>query len=104
MKKINPVEAQVLVGKGEVVVLDVRTLAEFAEGHIAGAKNIDIYSDEFSEAVRTLPADATYVVNCRSGARSSQACSFMEELGFRNVMNLEGGIMAWMSAGLATEK
>ena len=104
MKNVTPNEAQKIIENGEVVVIDVRTHAEFSDGHIKGAKNIDIYDEEFYERIKTLDHNANYVINCRSGGRSSRAASFMNEEGFKNVMNLEGGITAWKEAGLSMEK
>lgn len=104
MNNITPEDAKKVINSGEVVVIDVRTPAEYAEGHIPGARNIDIYDDSFSDIVEKLPNDETYFVVCRSGGRSAQACSVMQELGISGVINLEGGMMAWGNAGLPMEK
>lgn len=104
MNNITPEEAKKVIDSGEVVVIDVRTPDEFSSGHIAGARNIDIYDDAFPEIVKELPADETYIVVCRSGARSAQACSIMQEEGIMGAINLEGGMMAWSRAGLPMEK
>ncbi len=78
------------------VVLDVRTDEEVAEGIIANAIHIDIYrGQEFISEVEDLDKDKNYYVYCRSGNRSGQACAIMEELGFENTYNLEGGILEW---------
>lgn len=82
-----------------VVVLDVRTAAEFAEGHLEGAINIDQTKDDFMEkAGSTLPADKTLAIYCRSGRRSATASSRLAAVGYKCV-NLEGGIIAWKEAG-----
>ncbi len=104
MSNISPEEAQKIIEGGKAVVIDVRTPAEFEEGHIPGAQNIDIYDTAFEEKIEMLSPDITYVVNCRSGGRSASACSAMEEFGFTDARNLEGGIIAWEKAGLKTEK
>jgi rhodanese-related sulfurtransferase len=77
--------------KSESVLLDVRTAGEFASGTIKGAKNIDMMSPLFKEAVSTLDKNKEYFVFCRSGNRSAQACSIMARQGFK-VRNLDGGI------------
>lgn len=77
------------------VILDVRTAGEFAAGKIRGARNIDIMSPGFVNQVKNLPKDQTYLVYCRSGNRSGQACEIMGDLGFENLKNLAGGIMRW---------
>ncbi|MGC1203287.1 MAG: rhodanese-like domain-containing protein [Flavobacteriaceae bacterium] len=78
------------------VVLDVRTDDEVAEGIIKNAINIDIYKgQEFINAIEELDKSKNYYVYCRSGNRSGQACAIMEQLGFENAYNLEGGMLEW---------
>lgn len=78
------------------IILDVRTEDEVSEGYIPNAKNIDIYQGQgFVDALEELDKSKTYFVYCRSGARSGQACGIMNQLGFENAYNLEGGFMAW---------
>ena len=81
-----------------VVVLDVRTPAEFASGHIEGALNIDFYSKDFKDRLATLDKDKTYIVHCRSGARSARAWKIMRSLGFDEVYDM-GGIVEWAKKG-----
>lgn len=104
MKNIIPEEAQKIIKSGNVTVIDVRTPAEFADGHIPGAQNINIGDSMFSEKIRALPPNAIYVVNCQSGGRSSRACTLMQEFGLADAMNLEGGFTAWKKAGLPVEE
>ena len=79
-----------------VVLIDVRTPEEVAEGYIQGASHfIDFYSDDFQTKVKELDNSKTYVMYCRSGGRSGKAAQFMVENGFKNVYNLEGGISAY---------
>lgn len=78
------------------VVIDVRTDDEVAEGIIANAIHIDIYKgQEFVNEIEELDKDKNYYVYCRSGNRSGQACNIMDQLGFENAYNLEGGILEW---------
>jgi len=78
------------------IILDVRTEEEFESGYIAGAKNIDIRGGAaFIDALEALDKEASYFVYCRSGARSSQACQLMGQMGFALVYNLDGGVLAW---------
>jgi rhodanese-related sulfurtransferase len=81
-----------------VVILDVRTPGEFNSGYIPGAINIDIYAADFQSRVQKLDKSKTYLVYCRSGARSSNAGNFMVTNGFKQVHNLKGGMMAWSGA------
>lgn len=78
------------------VLLDVRTEAEYLQGHIPNAVLIDIYQGQgFVYKVDELDKSKNYYVYCRSGARSGQACNIMNKLGFENAYNLVGGIIEW---------
>jgi phage shock protein E len=61
----------------DTVIVDVRTPAEYAAGHLDGAVNLDFQSPSFDEAVDDLDSDVDYVVYCQSGNRSAQAVSVM---------------------------
>ncbi len=78
------------------VILDVRTEDEVADGIIENAIHIDIYKGQgFINELEELDKNKNYYVYCRSGNRSGQACNIMEQLGFDNAYNLEGGILEW---------
>ena len=88
-----------LVSQPDVVVLDVRTAEEYAEGHLAGAVNIDVKGTDFlSQALGQLDSTKTIAVYCRSGRRSAAAATLLAKEGFR-LVNLVGGIMAWQAEG-----
>ncbi len=79
----------------EAQILDVRTPAEFAAGHIPGALCIDIYSADFVErCLAELDPSKPVLVYCRSGARSSSAADFLARSGYHGA-NLIGGFTAW---------
>ncbi len=85
-----------LANDNNAVILDVRTDDEVAEGVIANAIHIDFFKGEaFVAEVDALDKNKSYYVYCRSGNRSGQACAIMEELGFDNTYNLEGGTLEW---------
>jgi len=84
----------------DLVVLDVRTPEEFAEGHLEGAVLVDFYAADFAEQLAALDTDVPYLVYCRSGNRSGQALGVMEQLGFTSAVDVDGGIVAWADAGL----
>lgn len=69
-------------------VIDVRTAEEFAEGHVQGARNLDIQNGDFEAALATLDKSASYNVYCRSGNRSAIAVAKMRNAGFKNVVDL----------------
>lgn len=78
------------------VVLDVRTVDEFADGIIPNAINIDIFKGQgFIYKVEELDKSNNFYVYCKAGSRSAQACNIMNQLGFNNTFNLVGGIMQW---------
>ena len=81
------------------VVLDVRTPAEFAEGHLPGALNLDVQSPDFTAQVAALDPSVPYAVYCRSGNRSQVALDVMARSGVTNAYHLGGGIGAWQQAG-----
>ena len=82
-------------------VLDVRTPQEYSEQHIENAENIDWNSDGFAQKAATLDKTKPVFVYCLSGGRSSKAAAKLEELGFTNIYELDGGIMKWNAAGLS---
>ena len=87
-----------LIEDSSVVLLDVRTASEFAEGHIEGAINIDQGQSDFMEKAKAaLPMDKKIAVYCRSGRRSANAAGKLGAEGYRCV-NLKGGIVAWKEA------
>ena len=89
-----------LVADTNVVVLDVRTAAEFAEGHLERAINIDYHQSDFVEKAKaTLPLDKKIAVYCRSGRRSAGAAGKLGEDGYK-LINLKGGIIAWKEANM----
>ena len=93
-----------LIADSNVVVLDVRTAAEFAEGHIQGAVLIDQGQSDFMEKAKaTLPAGKTIAVYCRSGRRSANAAGRLADAGYKCV-NLKGGIIAWQGANMPVTK
>ena len=93
---------QLIADTTSVIVLDVRTLAEYQEGHIKGALLIDVKTDSFMAAAREqLPKDKTVAVYCRSGRRSATAAEMLAAEGYQMV-NLNGGIIAWRKADKET--
>jgi rhodanese-related sulfurtransferase len=78
------------------IILDVRSEDEYNDGIIENAINIDIHKGAlFISELEALDKSKNYFVYCRSGARSGKACEVMNELGFKNAYNLEGGILGW---------
>ena len=87
-------------GNADFIILDVRTASEFADGHIAGALNIDVNLPSFREEIERLDTSDTYLVYCRTGNRSRKALAIMGELGFTRIYHLENGFTEWTNSGL----
>ncbi len=96
MQVLNGTTLEKMLNAGEeVTLIDVRTPEEVAEGKIAQATNINIFNPDFADKIEAYDRSKTYVMICRSGARSGQACMHMLGMGFENLYNLEGGMMSW---------
>lgn len=97
---LDVVEFQELTEQPGVVTLDVRTPAEFAQGHLDGAINIDAQGAGFEAAIAELEQDVGYALYCQSGRRSADALTTMGANGFDTIADLAGGLEAWQAAGL----
>lgn len=89
------------LGSNGTMVLDVRSAAEFAAGHIPGARNVA--HTRLPAHIAEIPKGKPIVVNCRSGGRSARAASYLKRMG-HDVTNLAGGMMAWEKAGAKVER
>ncbi|GAA1325805.1 rhodanese-like domain-containing protein [Leucobacter albus] len=81
-------EATAADSPAQPIIIDSRTPAEFAEGHLAGARLIDFNAGEVPAALETLDPNATYLLYCRSGNRSGQTAALMLAAGFVSATNL----------------
>ncbi len=80
-------------------LVDVRTAGEYAEGHLANAVNMNVNREDYKEQFATLDKERPVFVYCLSGGRSADAVKIMRKMGFKEVYNLQGGILKWESAG-----
>lgn len=99
---VGPVAAASVLenAPADLVVLDIRTPEEFAEGHLEGATLLDFYDPGFADGLAELDPDVPYLLYCRSDNRSGQTMELMRDLGFAEVTEVDGGILAWAGAGL----
>lgn len=103
-KSVNVEDFDTLIQNQDVQRLDVRTLAEYSEGHITESININVLDDSFaSMADSLLQKDKPVAVYCRSGKRSKKAAEILSRKGYK-VFDLDKGFNAWQAAGKATEK
>lgn len=100
---VTPQEFSTRMQTSPGVLLDVRTPGEYKKGFIKGARLLDIFSDNFDTELNKLDRNATYYVYCASGGRSAECAEKMQDLGFKHVYDLDGGMGAWRNAGLPVE-
>lgn len=81
-------------------IIDVRTPEEFAEGHIDNAANVNWLGDHFIADAEKFDKTKPVFAYCKSSARSKKASEKLQELGFKNIYELEGGFMKWSAEGL----
>lgn len=98
---LDPGAFAAAMAQPNTVLIDVRTPAEFAAGHISGASNIDVESADFASQIASLDKTKTYALYCHSGRRSGIAMQLMQQAGFTNVYDLSGGIENWQSQGMS---
>lgn len=97
-------EFEKLIENDDVQRLDVRTVAEYSEGHIPGSININIFDDKFSAAANEiLDKSKPVAVYCKSGRRSRNAARLLVKKGY-TVYNLDKGILNWIDLGKDIEK
>lgn len=93
-------DAVLLINREHATVLDVRSAAEFAGGHITDAINIPLPELDARLGELAKYKDKPLLVNCQGGVRSTNACGVLKKGGFSRIYNLQGGVNAWMQAKL----
>jgi len=95
--KLSPDKFESESKKGKKsVILDIRTLEEIAQGHIESAETADFLSEDFEEKLAGMDKSKKYYVYCRSGKRTISASEKMQQMGFRKIYVLEGGLNNWV--------
>lgn len=110
-RKVDAATFQSILETGKSVqLIDVRTPEEFSAGHIENAVNINIYEPNFLAKLEALNKKKPVLVYCKGGGRSADAVAQMKKMGFRNVVELQQGIMKWENenrpvvSGVVTDK
>ena len=99
INEMNSDELLDFIEINSAVLVDVRTHDEYNSGYIENSLNIDYLSNDFSENVEKLDKNIPIVLYCRSGRRSSLSANKLSKLGFKEIYNLEGGILDWIEIG-----
>ena len=103
VQSISPVDASEMFTAKEAVIIDVREQNEWDEKHIPGAIHIPVAQLNSRIAELEQYKDTPVIMQCRSGRRSAKGAVALHGAGFKQVYNMDGGILAWDKAGLETE-
>ncbi len=101
---VTPAQATLLINREDGSIVDVREPAEYAAGHVLGAKNIPMARVASAGADLAKRKAKPLIVYCETGDRSAKAAAVLRKQGFERVVNMAGGIKAWREAGLPVEK
>lgn len=102
---IKPEEARYFIEAKQPVVIDIRTAEEHAAGYISPTHMVlDYYAPDFKEQLAKLDRSGKYLLYCRSGRRTGVTLLTMKDLGFSDIHDIEGGLVAWTAAGLPVVK
>ena len=104
VNNLSSTEAVFLMSRSKPLILDVRDDAEFASGHIQGAKHIPVA--QLAERIKEIEKfkDKPVLVHCQKGMRATAACSILKVQNFTQLNNLQGGLNAWVEAKMPLVK
>lgn len=103
-QEVGAFDAVQLINRKDAVIIDVRDVGEYEAGHIAGARHVP--ERQLADRLKELEKfrDRPVIVTCRSGTRSGVAVQVLRRNGFKEAVNLSGGIGAWEQAGMPLQK
>jgi len=101
---VSTTQATQLINRDDALVIDVRDPAEYATGHVLGAKNLPLARLDTPAGELGKRKDRPVIVYCDGGERAAKGIAALKKQGFTRVANLSGGIGAWQQAGLPVEK
>ena len=101
---VTTLQATQLMNRDDALVVDLRPAAEYAGGHILGARNIPLAELERRAAELDKHKAKPVILHCGDGNRAGGGVGLLRKSGFANVVNLSGGYAAWLQAGLPVEK
>lgn len=101
---LGPADATRMINQDDALVLDVRSMAEFKNGHIINAENAPLNSLKNHLKKLEKHKQKPIIAVCQSGTRSGSACSTLRKEGFEQVYNLQGGMVSWENANLPVKR
>jgi rhodanese-related sulfurtransferase len=101
--KLNADAFQQKMSEKGVQLIDVRTPEEFGSGHLAGAVNYNFNAADFAANMGKLDKNKPVMVYCAAGGRSGRAAQQLQQMGFKQIYDLQGGMGAWKAAGKLTQ-
>lgn len=105
INSVNSTEVASLIQKNKkLVILDVRTPSEYAQGHLANSINIDVNQPDVKDRLEKLDKNASYLVYCRTKNRSGVVANYMIQNGFTSVYQMMDGITGWNMNNLPVER
>jgi len=102
--EISPTEAAAKSKSGEALIVDVREKDEWDEEHIPDAIHLSRGTIELDIEEKAHDANAMIICHCGGGGRSALAADSLQNMGYKNVRSMAGGLKAWKSGGLPTKK
>lgn len=96
---VSPEEAESIMESQSAQLVDVRSREEFEAGHIAGAINIPVDSENLDEIIAGLNSEEPIMVYCNGGRESAQCAKILEDKGFKKIFDLDGGMSKWNASG-----
>jgi len=102
IRRLDPATAKSLIdAQPRLQIIDCRMEDEFQNGHLPAAHHINFFTpEEARKRLTALDPTRPSLIYCALGTRSIQTARLMHDLGFQNIAILEGGISAWLTAGL----
>lgn len=97
---VTPSQSTLMINHDDAVVVDVREVNEYSDGHIINSLHIPLSTLNTRMSEIDKHKANKVIVACRSGHRSANACANLKKAGFEHVFNLSGGVMAWQNANL----
>ncbi len=102
MEKLTPKVVKEKLEKEKICFVDVRSTDEFQSGHVPGAQCVPL--DQLEKGNVPIPKDQLVILSCQSGNRSAKAKKLLSEMGFQNLVEMDGGFSAWQKAGFPVKR